>query len=61
MLPAIVGSGGFCLFHDFNDRRNEDPDEPDYGVHRAVADGLDPESFEFYGIYGCSGLYRARF
>jgi predicted O-methyltransferase YrrM len=57
-LPQVVNAGGFCLFHDFNDRRNEDPNEPDYGVYRAVLDGLKPKQFEFYGIYGCTGLYR---
>ncbi len=60
LLPMILNPDGFCLFHDFNDRRNEDPHHPDYGVYRAVIDGLDPNLCEFCGIYGCTGLYRAR-
>jgi SAM-dependent methyltransferase len=60
LLPQVVNTGGFCLFHDFNDRRNEDPNEPDYGVYRAVLDALKPKQFEFYGIYGCTALYRMR-
>jgi predicted O-methyltransferase YrrM len=60
LLPRVVNPGGFCLFHDFNDRRNPDPAYPDYGVYSAVNDTLDPTLFEFWGIYGCTGLYRAR-
>jgi hypothetical protein len=58
MLPQVVNADGFCLFHDFNDRRNEDPKQPDYGVYRAVLDALESTQFEFYGIYGCTALYR---
>ncbi len=54
----MVNPGGFCLFHDFNDRRNADPAETNYDVYRAVTEGLDPKVFEFYGIYGCTALYR---
>lgn len=57
-LDLIVAPGGFCLFHDFNDSRNRDPKNEDYSVFQAVGDGLDKRRFEFYGIYGCSGLYR---
>jgi len=57
LLPKIVTPGGWCLFHDFNDRRNQDP-TADHGVYRAVIDGLDADLFEFYGIYGCTALYR---
>ena len=58
MLGHVVAPGGFCLFHDFNDSRNRDPKNDDYGVFQAVGDGLDKQRFEFYGIYACSGLYR---
>ena len=57
-LDRVVAPGGFCLFHDFNDSRNRDPDDTDYGVFQAVRDGLDKQRFEFYGIYGCAGLFR---
>lgn len=59
-LPTVMAPGGFCLFHDFNDARNRDPEDQNYGVYRAVLDGLDPERFDFYGIYGCCALYRVR-
>jgi predicted O-methyltransferase YrrM len=58
-LARIITPGGFCLFHDFNDPRNRDPDDKDYGVYQAVMRGLDDARFEFWGIYGCTGLYRA--
>ncbi len=59
-LKKIVMRGGFCLFHDFNDARNSDPDDTEYDVYRAVTDGLSEDDFEFYGIYGSSALYRAK-
>lgn len=57
-LDLIVAPGGFCLFHDFNDGRNRDPNDHDYAVFQAVKDGLDKQRFEFCGIYGCTALYR---
>jgi predicted O-methyltransferase YrrM len=57
-LDRLITPGGFCLFHDFNDPRNCDPNDEDYGVYQAVRAGLDDKRFEFYGIYGCAGLYR---
>ena len=58
VLRNIVSEGGFCLFHDFNDARNKDDKNPDYGVYTAVMDGLNQADFEFYGVYGCTALYR---
>jgi predicted O-methyltransferase YrrM len=57
-LHRIVDLGGFALFHDFNDPRNAARDELDYGVYQGVMDGLDPRRWEFWGIYGCTGLFR---
>jgi predicted O-methyltransferase YrrM len=57
-LPSLLTPGGFCLFHDFNDARNADPDATDYEVYQAVMEGLDAQRFTFYGIYGCCALYR---
>lgn len=57
-LPSVVEPGGFCLFHDFNDERNSDERHPEYGVYQAVRASLDPQSFPFYGVYGCTALYR---
>lgn len=58
-LGNVVHRGAFCLFHDFNDFRNGDPDYEEYGVYQGVTQGLSHERFEFWGIYGCTGLYRA--
>lgn len=57
-LRNVLVPGGFCLFHDFNDPRNRDAADKDYGVYQAVIEGLDPREFEFYGVYGCAALYR---
>lgn len=57
-LDKVMLKGGWCLFHDFNDARNRDPQNPDYGVYQAVTEGLDATKFEFYGIYGCTALYK---
>jgi hypothetical protein len=56
LLPEIVASYGFVLFHDYNDARNGK--EPDYGVYQAAIDHL-PKQFRLCGVYGCTGLYRA--
>ena len=58
-LRTIVRSGGFCLFHDFNDPRNKEVQNQDYQVYTAVIEGLNASEFEFWGIYGCTALYRA--
>jgi predicted O-methyltransferase YrrM len=57
-LHRVVEIGGFALFHDFNDPRNIAPSAPDYGVYQGVMDGLRPDRWDFWGIYGCSGLFR---
>jgi len=59
LLDRVIAPGGFVYFHDFNDARNH-RENPDYGVFQAVMDGLSPEAFEFWGTYGCAGLYRRR-
>ena len=60
ILPRLLLDQGFCLFHDFNDGRNNDPSLVDYKVSQAVCESLDLNDFEFYGIFGCSALYRKR-
>jgi predicted O-methyltransferase YrrM len=57
-LDRVVKPGAFCLFHDFNDPRNPDAEVTEYGVYQGVLEGLDQSSFEFWGIYGCTGLFR---
>jgi hypothetical protein len=59
VLDRIVGPRAFVLFHDFNDPRNNDSANPDYGVSQAVFDALPAARFEFYGMFGCTALYRA--
>lgn len=60
LLYQVMQPGSFVLFHDYNDPRNVDPKEPDYGVYQAAADGLNPRYFDFYGMYGSMGLYRVK-
>jgi SAM-dependent methyltransferase len=57
-LHRVVEVDGFALFHDYNDPRNIIPAEADYGVYQGVMDGLRSDRWEFWGIYGCSGLFR---
>ena len=57
-LPDLTLPGAFCLFHDWLDARNFQPEEAGYGVFGATRDGLDPQEFVFYGVFGVAGLYR---
>jgi SAM-dependent methyltransferase len=59
LLPSVVRDGGFVLFHDFNDRRNSSPKKKTaYGIYAGVIEGLASLPFDFYGVFGSSGLYR---
>jgi predicted O-methyltransferase YrrM len=58
VLHHTVRRGGFCLFHDYNDPRNASTDHDDYGVWQGVNEGLDRHRFEFWGVFGCLGLFR---
>jgi hypothetical protein len=57
-LHKVTARGGFVLFHDFNDPRNRRDNFDKAGVFQAVQESLDLGQFEFYGTYGCCGLYR---
>jgi GT2 family glycosyltransferase/glycosyltransferase involved in cell wall biosynthesis len=62
-VTQLLKPGAFCLFHDYNDRRNTDhigvgESNNEYGVYSAVTDALDREVFDFYGINGCCSLFR---
>jgi len=59
-LKGVLVKGAYCLFHDFNDRRNGVVEESAYGVYQAVVEGLSVEDFDFCGIYGCAALYQFR-
>jgi hypothetical protein len=50
--------GSFCLFDDDNGQRDAMADCDDYGVWQRVNDGLDPRRFEFWGVFGRTGLFR---
>jgi len=56
LLRNIASPGAFVLFHDYYDARNGK--DGDYGVFQAVTENL-PNQFQFCGVYGCTGLYRA--
>lgn len=54
----LLNEGGFCLFHDYNDPGNADPKHP-YGVYQASHEVMLSDSrFEFFGTFGCCGLFR---
>ncbi|WP_162245446.1 class I SAM-dependent methyltransferase [Methylobacterium sp. Leaf466] len=57
-MHEIVTEGGFVLFNDYNDPRNADFLNEDYGVFQAVEKHLSSEHFNFYGVFGSSGLFR---
>jgi len=57
-LHRVLDIGAFALFHDFNDPRNAAPAATDYGVYQGALDGLRADRFEFWGIFGCCGLFR---
>jgi hypothetical protein len=57
-LEEGVPIGGWLLFHDFDDPRNEDPADHDYGVPQAVRASWVERDCEFEGVFGCAGLYR---
>lgn len=59
-LHRVLKPGCFVLFHDYNDPRNADTSNQDYGVYQGVNDGLSSREFEFWGIYGCTGLFRRK-
>jgi predicted O-methyltransferase YrrM len=58
LLGDLVSPGGMCIFHDYNNEWNADPNNHDYGVWQAVQEHLPADLFEFYGSYGCTGLFR---
>lgn len=60
LMGRLIYARGLCLFHDFNDARNNDSVHSHYGVSQAVFDGLPPGQFEFHGIFGSTALYRAK-
>lgn len=60
LLPKLLLNDGFCMFHDFNDGRSNDQNQAEYKVPQAVHDSLNKELFVFYGIFGCSAVYKRR-
>jgi O-methyltransferase/8-demethyl-8-(2,3-dimethoxy-alpha-L-rhamnosyl)tetracenomycin-C 4'-O-methyltransferase len=65
LMSDLIAPGGFVVFHDYVDYRNKvrrDPSEgsEQYGVYIGVDEGLSVDEFEFYGCYGCCGVFRRR-
>jgi hypothetical protein len=60
-LLSAVAPRAFVAFHDYNDPRNRDPNDTDYGVFQAVERACSELALEFYGVYGCMALYRQAF
>lgn len=57
VLPQLLESGGFAVFHDFNDERNRtEPHE--YGVHKGLRQLIEHGGFHFEGITGCCAVVR---
>ncbi len=57
-LPSVMLTGSPVAFHDFNDRRNADPAQPEYGVTEGVRRAQERVRLEFRGVYGCIGLFQ---
>lgn len=59
-VAPLLKPGGFVLFHDYLDPGNADPEHV-YGVYQAVDDDVvKGGQFEFYGNFGCCGLFRKK-
>ena len=56
-LRDRVPAGVPILLHDYEDVRNADPSEPDYGVPQAVERSWVARDCEFAGVFGCCGLF----
>jgi MMP 1-O-methyltransferase len=59
-LRAHVPAGGMVLLHDYNDPRNADPLETDYGVVTAAEASWLSTECEFAGVFGASALFHRR-
>lgn len=62
-MKHLIVPGGFVLFHDFNDARNTTDvnvgeKEDVYGIVNACLTSFGDDSFSFWGVYGCTGLFR---
>jgi predicted O-methyltransferase YrrM len=57
-LPKILAPGAFVLFHDYNDPRNPHEGNQRFGVYQAVDQSAGESHLEFWGIFGCCGLFR---
>lgn len=57
-LPKILAPGAFVLFHDYNDPRNPHEDNKNFGVYQAVEQAGVASHLDFWGIFGCCGLFR---
>ena len=58
VLEPHVPEGALLLFHDYNNLRNQDPQDKEYGVPQAIATSWVASDCEYAGTFGGSGLYR---
>jgi hypothetical protein len=59
LLGSLLHDGGFGLFHDFNDKRdNPAVAATGFAVYRAVQGELPADRFAYYGVYDATALYR---
>ena len=56
-LLQLIRPGGFVLFHDFNDEKNR-TQFPEFGVYQGVTEKFTDPPFTFFGLFGCTALYR---
>lgn len=55
LMDQVVAPGGFVLFHDYNDWRNSDPNDPAYSTYWAR---VGPDRMEAYAVFGVySGVH----
>jgi predicted O-methyltransferase YrrM len=59
-LERLVPVGGFVLFHDFSDPRNDDSGCSEVDVRAAVEASWVPAQCDFLGTFGVCGLFRRR-
>ncbi|MFN3721473.1 MAG: class I SAM-dependent methyltransferase [Paracoccaceae bacterium] len=57
-LPTVLAPGAFVVFHDYNDPRNPSERDQNFGVYQALDQSAATSDLEFWGIFGCCGLFR---
>ena len=55
-IEVLLEPRSFVLFHDYNDSRNTNSDDLEYGVFDAIEHHA-PPGFKPFGTFGCCGLF----